>query len=165
MLYRRCAADSTTDANYMYRAGCVDISKFGEQWDFSNNFSRKVDVAMKSPSKNSEEAWFSIIDSETFPGSTRNFTFPCSDHSPLLSHFRSYIVPGYFWGYRSEQSPYLRVARRLAKKGFVLAFDGYFDFQKDEPSIGGAVGKAGTIEINVHLPRFDYLSGHLKNYF
>ena len=164
MLYERCIADSSTDSDYIYRARCRDISEFGARWDFSNDFHRKVEIAINPSKQNSVEPWFYLIESEVLPDLQRLFQFPCSHHSPLKPSLNPYSVPSFLWGHRSEQSPYLRVASRLKRKGNVLLFDGYFDFQKSESSVGGPVGRAGTIAISIHLPRFDYLSEYLKKY-
>ena len=164
MLYERCIADPLTDPDYMYRARCRDISEFGTQWDFSSNFHHKVDIAIRLSNQNADESWFYLVETEVPLDFSRLFQFPCSPHSPLLPCFSSYVVPSFLWKHRREQSPYVRGVRRLKRKGNVLLFDGYCDFQKSEPSVGGPVGRAGTITISIHLPRFDHLSEYLKQY-
>jgi hypothetical protein len=164
MLYERCVADSSTDPDYVYRAKCRDISEFGTQWEFSRSFRRNVNIAIRPPDRIAKEAWFYLAETEMLPELSKRFLFPCSPHSPLLSSFGSYIVPRLLWGTRREQSPYVRVASRLSRKDYVLLFDGYCDFEKSGPSIGGPTGVSGTIVISINLPRFDYLSEYLKDY-
>lgn len=165
MIFERCAANRTTDADLLYRAGCLDLSEFGENWDFSQSFRREAELVFNPVIRGASGVSFSLLKPSVQFGVRSLYHFPLSEHSPLKPNLSSLSVPRLFLGSKIEQSPYVRIINRLHRNGYSLVFQGYIDFKMYGPSHGQQTGTTGLITVSGYLPRIDYLAEYLKDFF
>jgi hypothetical protein len=163
VLFGRDCADSSTDPDLVHKAALVDISKFGPGWDFSNSFKIPAEIAILY-SESSSALYFKVI-SPGMDSLCSLQSFSHSRHLPVDLLLSSYKVPRYFSGFKSEQTPYARAAKRLQKRDLMIVLDGALRFQLDNVKSVAQVGDTGTLEVSAYLPRYDYLSDYLKTFF
>jgi hypothetical protein len=63
-----------------------------------------------------------------------------------------------------ESSMYIRLANAMDRRGYRLILSGYLDFTRREIAQDIGPGSSGIIRVLINLPRFDYLSGYLKDF-
>lgn len=163
LLYSRDCADSTTDPNRVFIGAAVDTSKFGPEWDFSNSFKKPAEIAILYSESNSE-MYFKMLSPAT-EVLCRLQGFTHSQHLPVNLLFASYKVPKFLSGFKTEQTPYARAAKRLQKRNLMIVLDGVLKYERDAIKSDGQVGETGTLEVSAYLPRYDYLSDYLKSFF
>lgn len=163
LLFTRYCADSSTDPDLVNNATIVDISKFGPGWDFSNSFKFPAEIAIQYNEIYSKP-YFQVVSPETDSlCSLQNFSH--SQQLPVDLLLSSYQVPKFFSGFKTEQTPYARAAKRLQKRNLMIVLDGVLKFERDSIKSVGQVGETGMLEVSAYLPRYDYLSEYLKTLF
>jgi hypothetical protein len=162
-LYVRCCADSTKNPELIYGASCIDVSTFGPGWDFTGDFCVPADIEM-CPSHNDYDIVFKLINPEVEPLSSLSH-FEHSKHLPIDNLLSNYAVPRLFFGSKSELNPYIRATKRLNEKHFRLVLSGYITYTSDKDERLKQNRNTGEIKVSIFLPRYDYLSEYLKEYF
>lgn len=162
-LFERGCADFTKDPGFVIRGGLVDISKFGENWDFNSDFCLQAEIEMFSLREGNEIFFGLISPSVNVPSALSLFNH--SQHLPVDRILSNYYVPRLFFGSRWERNPYLRALNRLRAKDKRLILVGTVTFKRDKSERVGVNGVNGLLTVSAYLPRYDYLAGHLQKYF
>lgn len=160
-IFERYCADSRVNSHAVYGGRLLDLAEFGPEWNFHSSFSLNAELSLKV-SQSSGRALFTVLSPQTIPG-TWLHSFEYSQHLELASTFANYKVPRFLFGYRGEQSPYVRAVKRLQRSNKILVLDGKIEFERHSTADMSQV--EGLLSVSAFLPRYDYVGEHLAKFF